>query len=132
MFSLAARKNKPNQMKKALTLLFLGFSCSLLAQHSATVSTLFEKDFSKNVITLNFTLNDALSADELAAVEQWSADNTSLLELSINGTSFHFETSIERLERSYLLKPFAMMNLDKFIVSGKEMSLEEFFTTNNL
>lgn len=119
-------------MKKALTVLFLGFSTVLFAQHSATVQIPFQNDHQKNEVSVQFQLDSELNASELASVLEWANDNTSLLTFRVENRVVFFKTAIERLERAYLLKPFAMMNIDSVIVEGKKMSIEEFFTTNNL
>lgn len=119
-------------MKKALTVLFLGFSTVLFAQHSATVQIPFQKDHQKSEVSIQFQLDSELTVNELASVSEWANDNASLLTLKVENRVVIFKTAIERLERAYILKPFAMMNIDSVIVDGKKMSIEEFFTTNNL
>ncbi|MEZ4798296.1 MAG: hypothetical protein R2809_00675 [Flavobacteriales bacterium] len=119
-------------MKKALTILFLGFSTVLFAQHTATVQTSFQKDHQKNEVSIQFQLDSELNSSELASVLEWASDNSSLLILHVENKVVSFKTAIDRLERAYFTKPFAMMNIDSIIVEGRELSIEEFFTTNNL
>jgi hypothetical protein len=119
-------------MKRILFFLFLGISSLASAQHTATVEKAFEKNQSKSEVTLSIILDSALAESEMNSVQQWASDNESILKLSVVDKRVVLTTSIEKLERSYVLKPFYMMNIVDVIVGSKKLTIEEFLTANNL
>lgn len=119
-------------MKRILFFLFLGISSLASAQHTATVEKAFEKNQSKSEVTLSIILDSALSDSETSAVNQWASDNASTLTLTLSEKKVVLTTTIEKLERSYVLKPFHLMNISDVLVNSKLISIEEFLSSHNL
>lgn len=119
-------------MKRILFFLFLGISSLASAQHTATVEKAFEKNQSKSEVTLSIILDSALTESEMNSVQQWATDNESILKLSVVDKRVLLTTSIEKLERSYVLKPFHLMNISDLLFNGKLVSVEEFLSSQNL
>lgn len=119
-------------MKRILFFLFIGISSLASAQHTATVEKAFEKNQSKSEVTLSIILDSALSESEMNDIKQLASDNTSLLTLTVVDKKVVLTTAIERLDRNYILKPFAMMHITGVKVNGKLISVEEFLSSNNL
>ncbi len=119
-------------MKRILFFLFLGISSHASAQHTATVEKAFEKNQSKSEVTLLIILDSVLSDSEMNSVKQWASDNASILSLTVAEKKVVLTTSIERLERSYVLKSFYLMNVSDVLINNKLLSVEEFLSSNNL
>jgi hypothetical protein len=119
-------------MKRILFFLFLGISSIASAQHTATVEKAFEKNQSKSEVTLSIILDSALTDSEMNSVKQWAANNEGILKLTVADNLVVLTTSIEKLERSYVLKPFHLMSISDLFFNNKLITVEEFLSSNNL